>query len=165
MNRHYTTEEYYEKCKMIREVFPQAAITTDVIVGFPKETEDEFEKTEEFLKKIAFAEMHIFKYSKRAGTIAAKMDGQVKEEVKTVRSDRLIGLGLELRTDFVRQFVGTSVDVLVEEMVNIDGKLYLVGHTKEYVKVAFEGEVKLINTVVKVEVNKILKNEILLANM
>ena len=165
MNRHYTTEEYYEKCKMIREVFPQAAITTDVIVGFPKETEDEFEKTEEFLKKIAFAEMHIFKYSKRAGTIAAKMDGQVKEEVKTVRSDRLIGLGLELRTDFVRQFVGTSVDVLVEEMVNIDGKQYLVGHTKEYVKVAFEGEVKLINTVVKVEVNKILKNEILLANM
>ena len=165
MNRHYTTEEYYEKCKMIREVFPYAAITTDVIVGFPGETEEEFEKTEIFLNKVSFAEMHIFKYSKRAGTIAAKMDNQIREEVKTIRSDRLISLGESLRADFIGKFIGESVDVLVEEMIDMDGKQYLVGHTKEYVKVAFEGENSLINTIVTVMVKKNLKNEILLANM
>ncbi len=165
MNRHYTPEEYYEKCQMIRRVFPQAAITTDVIVGFPKESDEEFTTTKKFLEQVAFAEMHIFKYSKRAGTVAAKMDGQVREEIKTVRSDELIALGEKLRGLFVDQFVGSTVDVLVEEQVWIDGETYLTGHTKEYVKVAFKGDENIINTIVPVNVTKILKNEILLANI
>lgn len=163
MNRHYTPEEYLEKCQMIRKVFPKAAITTDVIVGFPGESEEEFVATKKFLEKVAFAEMHIFKYSKRAGTVAAKMENQIREEIKTTRSDELIALGDNLRASFINQFIGNNVDVLVEEEVQIDGETYLTGHTKEYVKVVFKGDEELINAIVSVNVTKKIKNEILLA--
>ncbi len=163
MNRHYTPGEYLEKCKMIRKVFPMAAITTDVIVGFPGESDEEFITTREFLEEVAFAEMHIFKYSKRAGTVAAKMEGQIREEIKTDRSDELIALGGRLRGLFVDQFVGMKVDVLVEEQIDIDGEKYMTGHTKEYVKVVFKADETVVNTIVKVDVTKSLNNEILLA--
>ncbi|MBQ9701128.1 MAG: tRNA (N(6)-L-threonylcarbamoyladenosine(37)-C(2))-methylthiotransferase MtaB [Lachnospiraceae bacterium] len=165
MNRHYTPGEYLEKCKMIRKVFPMAAITTDVIVGFPGESDEEFITTREFLEEVSFAEMHIFKYSKRAGTVAAKMDGQIREEIKTDRSDELIALGARLRGLFVDQFVGMNVDVLVEEQIDIDGEKYMTGHTKEYVKVIFKADEAVVNTIVRVDVTKNLNNEILLANI
>ena len=120
MNRHYTTKEYLDRCEKIRKVFAKAAITTDVIVGFPGETEEEFSKTEEFLTEVAFAEMHIFKYSKRQGTKAAAMENQIKEEIKIVRSDKLISLGESLREKYVKSFVNEDVKVLVEEETQIE---------------------------------------------
>ena len=135
MNRRYTPGEYYEKCCLIRKIYPNAAITTDVIVGFPGETAEEAEETEAFLKKVNFAEMHIFKYSMRNGTVAAKMPCQVPEPVKNERSARLIKLGEELTADFAARFVGTVQKVLFEEQISFDGKSYWSGYTAEYVKV------------------------------
>ena len=134
MNRHYTTEEYEARCQILRRYFENPAITTDVIVGFPGETESEFEKTRAFLEKIGFYEMHIFKYSRRAGTRADKMPDQVPEPVKTVRSDALLTLEKEMSIQYRRSFLGQETTLLLEEETEIDGKAYLVGHTKEYVK-------------------------------
>lgn len=134
MNRHYTSEEYYRGCEILRKYFKNPAITTDVIVGFAGETEEEFETTKEFLKKVNFYEMHVFKYSRRAGTRADKMPNQVPEPIKTKRSAELLALEAEMSKNYRASFLGTETDVLLEEPITIDGKRYMIGHTKEYVK-------------------------------
>ena len=165
MNRHYTAAQYLEKCQLIREYYRFAAITTDVIVGFPGETEEEFETTKAFLEKVAFAEMHIFKYSKRQGTKAAKMENQVKEEVKAIRSDILIELGERLREEYVNGFEDIDVEVLIEESVTIDDKTYMTGHTREYVKVIMDISEEYVGEIVQAVIKGRRKNQILLANM
>ena len=140
MNRHYTTEDYLRRCEILRKYFKRPAITTDVIVGFPGETEEEFDITEKYLEKVHFYEMHVFKYSRRAGTKAAAMPDQIPEQIKGVRSDRLLALEQKMSEEFRKGFIGEKVSVLFEEMITVDGKEYLVGHTPEYVKAALPKE-------------------------
>lgn len=153
MNRRYTSEEYYEKCMLLRKYFAHPALTTDVIVGFPGETEEEFEKSKAFIDKVDFYETHIFKYSKREGTKAAVMDNQIPEQIKTARSNELLELGQKKRIKYEEQFVGTTVQVLMEEQVEIGGETYQVGHTKEYVKVALKTGENLQNQLVDVQID------------
>lgn len=134
MNRHYTCEEYKERCQILRRYFEQPAITTDVIVGFPGETDEEFRQTKEFLKTIRFYEMHVFKYSRRAGTRADRMPDQVPEPVKTERSAGLLSLEAEMSREYRSSFLGKTEEILLEEPVEINGQRYMIGHTKEYVK-------------------------------
>ena len=115
MNRHYTPEEYYEKCKLLRAAFENPAITTDVIVGFPGETDEEFDKTRQFLEKVHFYEMHIFRYSRRKGTRADKMENQIPEEIKAQRSGILSSLESQMTKEFRTKWTGTCVKVLLEE--------------------------------------------------
>ena len=140
MNRHYTTEDYLRRCEILRKYFKRPAITTDVIVGFPGETEEAFDITEKYLEKVHFYEMHVFKYSRRAGTKAAAMPDQIPEQIKGVRSDRLLALEQKMSEGFRKGFIGEKVSVLFEEMITVDGKEYLVGHTPEYVKAALPKE-------------------------
>ena len=165
MNRHYSAAEYYEKCQLIRKYYSMAAITTDVIVGFPGETDEEFNTTEKFLEQVAFSEMHIFKYSKRKGTKAAVMENQVREEIKTVRSDKLISLGERLREKYIDSFKDMEAEVLIEEPMVIDGKKYMTGHTREYVRVVIDISEEYVGEIVPVILKGRIKNEILLANM
>ena len=153
MNRRYTSEEYYEKCMLLRKYFAHPALTTDVIVGFPGETEEEFEKSKAFIDKVDFYETHIFKYSKREGTKAAVMDNQIPEQIKTARSNELLELGQKKRIKYEEQFLGTTVEVLMEEQIKIDGENYQVGHTKEYVKVALKTEANLQNKLVDIQID------------
>ena len=136
MNRHYTPEQFYAGVELLRKTFEHPAITTDVIVGFPGETEEEFEITRAFLEKVRFYEMHVFKYSKRKGTRAAVMEHQIPEPVKTQRSNVLIAMDEKDTTIFREYYLGKEVEVLFEEKKEIGGKEYWIGHTKEYVKVA-----------------------------
>ena len=152
MNRRYTSEEFYEKCEILRKYFEKPALTTDVIVGFPQETEEEFETTYEFLKKICFYETHIFKYSKREGTKAAVMQGQILEQIKAKRSARLIELGEKNRRAYEESFLGKTVEVLVEEKSDVNGKEMWTGHTKEYMKIALESEKNLQNCILNVQI-------------
>ena len=140
MNRRYTTEEYEKGYQILRKYFDRPAITTDVIVGFPQETEEEFAQTVEFLKRIHFYEMHVFKYSRRAGTRAADMPGQLTENQKGQRSDVLLKLDQEMSLEYRKSFLGEEKEVLMEEKIVIDGTEYLVGHTREYVKAAIPWE-------------------------
>ena len=141
MNRRYDTEEYEVCCKNLRTAFDNPAITTDVIVGFPGETEEEFEVTRDYLERIHFYEMHVFKYSKRQGTRAASMPDQVPEDEKSRRSDILLALDDEMSKEYRLSCLGAEKEVLLEEKVTIDGRDYMIGHTKEYVKavVPYEG--------------------------
>lgn len=152
MNRRYTSEEFYEKCEILRKYFEKPALTTDVIVGFPQETEEEFETTYEFLKKICFYETHIFKYSKREGTKAAVMQGQIPEQIKAKRSARLIELGEKNCRAYEESFLGKTVEVLVEEKSDVNGKEMWTGHTKEYMKIALESEKNLQNCILNVQI-------------
>ncbi len=160
MNRRYTTEEYYAKTELLRQYFPGCAITTDVIVGFPGETEEEFDTTKAFLAQVGFFEMHIFKYSRRKGTRADKMPNQVLEEVKNRRSNELLELEREQSNAFRSAYIGKKVKVLLEEEKEMNEKRYWLGHTGEYVKVATEGEYAP-NMLVEVEVKGFLTEEIL----
>ena len=153
MNRRYTSAEYYEKCCILRKYFDNPALTTDVIVGFPGETEEEFRESLEFVDTVNFYETHIFKYSRRAGTKAADMDGQVSEQIKTRRSARMIAMGEQKRRAYEEGFIGKEVEVLVEEPAEIDGKVMQVGHTKEYIKIALDRKENLKNCVVKVQID------------
>ena len=164
MNRHYTPDMYYERCKLIRKYFDNPAITTDVIVGFPGETPENFEECRRFLEKVDFSEMHIFKYSKRQGTIAAKMPMQVDDSIKAERSDVLLKLNEELNRKYKSLFVGKTTEVLIEEKVVIDDLEYQTGYTKEYVKVGVMAEKDLTGTIVKVTIIKNM-DEILLAQL
>lgn len=148
MNRRYTCEEYRQGCRILRKYFEHPAITTDVIVGFPGETEEEFEATRAFLQEIAFFEVHIFKYSRRQGTRAAVMANQVPEEVKTARSDCLFADTAKLSRNFMDWYAGKRVEALMEEPIFIEGKRYFTGYTPEYVKVALETEEELTNQMV-----------------
>ncbi len=164
MNRHYTAGEYFRSVQYLREEFDCPAITTDVIVGFPGETEEEFAATREFLEKICFYEMHVFKYSKRAGTRAAVMPNQVPDQVKTVRSNELLAMEKRQSKEFRGRYIGKSVNVLLEERKTIDGTEYFLGHTTDYVKVAIPTEEALqANEVITVRAEEFLTDEILLA--
>jgi len=149
MNRKYTTAEFLQSCELLRRYFSHPAITTDVIVGFPGETNQEFEKTKEFLRKVHFYEMHVFKYSKREGTKAASMPNQVPEQEKAVRSEQLISLANEMSEEFCSYYMGKEVEVLMEEPFEFEGRNYFLGHTKEYVKVAAETKTDVTNTFVR----------------
>ena len=152
MNRRYTAEEYYEKCELLREVFDHPALTTDVIVGFPGETEEEFRESKAFLEKVAFYETHIFKYSRRQGTKAAEMKDQVPEPVKTERSNQLIALGKVNKKAFEDRLIGQTVEVLMEEEIQRDSETWQIGHTREYVKVGRKTEENLANQLINVEI-------------
>ena len=152
MNRRYTSAEYYEKCRILRKYFDNPALTTDVIVGFPGETEEEFQESLAFVDKVDFSETHIFKYSKREGTKAARMEDQIDEQVKAQRSAAMIELGLKKKEAYERSFIGKTVEVLVEEDEVYEGKTVQAGHTKEYIKIALESEENLKNTIVKVQI-------------
>jgi len=147
MNRHYTASEYLEGAELLRKYFFQAngcmpALTTDVIVGFPGETQEEFEECRAFLEKTKFYETHIFKYSKRKGTRAAVMEGQLTEAVKGERSRILLALNAKNKAAYINEIVdlGHTCELLVEEKISIDGMEYQVGYTKEYIRAAFKSE-------------------------
>ena len=162
MNRRYNAAEYQACCEILREEFDNPAITTDVIVGFPGETEEEFAETERFLKAIHFYEMHIFKYSRRAGTRAADMPDQVPEGTKSVRSDILLALEKQQSLEYRGRFLGTEEEILLEEPIEIDGIKYMMGHTRQYVKGAVPYEEGLKNKTVKGIFTKALNEEVLL---
>ena len=147
MNRKYTTKEYERGCELLRKYFVHPAITTDVIVGFPGETEEEFEQTKAYLEHIHFYEMHIFKYSKRKGTRAAVMPDQIDEQIKAARSEKLIALGHDMSKEFRKFYIGKNEEVLFEEKAVIGDKEYFVGYTKEYVKVAKKTDENLENQI------------------
>lgn len=155
MNRKYNTEEYYEGCVKLREVFDNPAITTDVIVGFPGETEEDFLETRKFLEKVHFYEMHIFKYSRRKGTVADRMEGQVDEKVKTQRSAILLELENKMSKEYRQQHIGKTEEVLIEEIISENGKDYFMGFTPDYIRVKIACDTALdnseyINTIKKV---------------
>ena len=159
MNRHYTTALYLEKCDLLRQYFDRPALTTDVIVGFPGETEEEFAETERFLEKVHFSDMHIFKYSKRHGTKAADMPDQVNPQIQTVRSEKLIALGEKMKDDFLEACKDQEQLVLIEEEAEINGRKYMTGHSKNYIRCAFESDGLVANMVIKATINSKLNEE------
>ena len=163
MNRKYTCSEYMEGCETIRKYYEDAAITTDVIVGFPEESDEEFEVTKKYLRDVNFAQMHIFKYSKREGTVAAANKNQVDDRVKSARSDVLIKLGREMHLEFMNKYLGKKVPVLFEEIIKVDSVEYYMGHTMEYLKVAVKTDKNLQNQILEVEITQVLNDEIVLA--
>lgn len=154
MNRRYSAEEYFEKCELLRKYFDNPALTTDVIVGFPGETEEEFEESRAFVDKVNFYETHIFKYSRREGTKAAVMKDQIPEQEKAKRSAVMIEMGQKKQADFEKSFAGKQVEVLVEEKVQMEGTEYWIGHTKEYMKVALQSENNLENQLLTITLNQ-----------
>ena len=162
MNRHYTTEEYAAGCEILRRYFDNPAITTDVIVGFPGETEEEFEETKAFLERIGFYEMHIFKYSRRAGTRADRMPDQIPEQVKSVRSEILLKLEKQMSKAYRESFLGRNKTVLLEEKTEINGREYMIGHTMEYVKAVVPYEENLKNKMAEGVLKGVLNDDVLL---
>ena len=159
MNRHYTTALYLEKCGILRQYFDRPALTTDVIVGFPGETEEEFAQTESFLETVHFSDMHIFKYSKRRGTKAADMPNQIDPQIQSVRSEKLIALGERMKDDFLEACKDQEQIVLIEEETEIDGTKYMTGHSKNYIRCAFEMDGLVPNMVIKGTINSKLNEE------
>lgn len=163
MNRRYTAEEYAEKCALIRKYYPAPALTTDVIVGFPKESEEDFQESYEFVENIRFYETHIFKYSRRQGTKAAAMEGQITEAVKGVRSDKMLELHDRRAREYEESMKDKYLEVLLEEEVEIDKKAYYLAHSREYIKVAVEKTEKLkVNDLLTVKTGGFLEEHILL---
>lgn len=164
MNRRYSAAEYREKCEMIRRYYPSPALTTDVITGFPGETEEDFRESFEFVKSIHFYETHIFKYSRRQGTKAASMDGQLTEAVKAQRSEILLKLNEQRETEYEEAMLGKELEILLEEEIELDGRSFLLGHSREYIKTAVEKKEGLkINDLVKAKAVRLMENHILLA--
>ena len=159
MNRHYTTALYLEKCGILRQYFDRPALTTDVIVGFPEETEEEFAQTERFLETVHFSDMHIFKYSKRRGTKAADMPNQIDPQIQSVRSEKLIALGERMKDDFLEACKDQEQIVLIEEETEIGGTKYMTGHSKNYIRCAFEMDGLVPNMVIKGTINSKLNEE------
>ncbi len=165
MNRHYSAGEYFNCVENLRKAYVHPAITTDVIVGFPGETEEEFEETRKYLDVLNLYEMHVFRYSVRKGTRAAGMKNQVPEPLKAKRSDVLLAMEQRQSKEFREFYVGAEVEVLYEEAKEIDGKIYQIGHTKEYVKVAKQTEEDLTNVICREKIEGFLKDDILLARL
>ena len=161
MNRRYDTREYYEKVQILRRYFMEPALTTDVIVGFPGETAEEFEQTMKFLDKIQFFEIHVFKYSRRKGTRADTIPNQLTEAVKTERSTRLIAEQNCKSRAYRERLIGKEIEVLIEESRTIEDRVYQIGHTKEYVKAAVMTKEDLTNCIVKGFALRMLTDEIL----
>lgn len=165
MNRRYDSNEYAMRCALLRKYFENPALTTDVIVGFPMETEEDFEKSYGFVKNIHFYETHIFKYSRRQGTKAAAMEGQLTESVKAKRSDVMLALHEQRAKEYEQSMLGKTLEVLLEEEIQIEGCSYYVGHSKEYVKVAVEKENGLdVNQIVSVKAERFIENHLLLGS-
>ncbi|WP_202711161.1 tRNA (N(6)-L-threonylcarbamoyladenosine(37)-C(2))-methylthiotransferase MtaB [Sporosalibacterium faouarense] len=160
MNRKYTTGEYKEIVNIIRKYMPNVAITTDIIVGFPGETEEEFKKTYEFVKDIKFTKIHVFKYSPRTGTPAAKYKNQIDGNIKNERSHVLIELGERLTNEFISNLIGETVEVLFEDNSN-DEKGYIEGYTTNYIKTLAKGDDREKETIQKVKVNGVDDENIL----
>ena len=152
MNRRYTAEEYYEKCEILRKYFCDPALTTDVIVGFPGESEEEFAQSRDFIDRVSFYETHVFKYSRREGTKAASMEGQVTEQVKACRSNELIELGRRKQAEYEDALIGTVQEILVEEEIWHEGERYQTGFTREYVKIGQKMSGNMANQIVNVEI-------------
>jgi threonylcarbamoyladenosine tRNA methylthiotransferase MtaB len=165
MNRRYSAEDYLDRVELLKRSFEHPAFTTDVIVGFPGETDQEFAETMEFVKKVGFSHIHVFKYSKRAGTKAAVMPDQVNEEVKNYRSNELISLAERMSEEYKALFMGKIEKILIEEEIIVEGKKYQIGHNERYQKLAVEFEQDLTNTVVQVRVYKNLTEEIMLCEI
>ena len=162
MNRRYSAQEYAEKCELIRKFYPAPALTTDVIVGFPQETEEDFEESYEFVKKIHFYETHIFKYSRRHGTKAASMDGQLTEAAKAQRSDRMLELHEIRAREYEEAMIGKKMELLLEEEIEIDGRPWYVGHSKEYVRaVISKTDAHRVNDLVTVKAVAFVRDHIL----
>jgi threonylcarbamoyladenosine tRNA methylthiotransferase MtaB len=165
MNRKYSAEEYLEGCRLLRKYFKNPALTTDVIVGFPQESEEEFEQSYKMIESVEFYETHIFKYSRRQGTRAAEMEGQVDEAVKTERSHKLIQLGKEKKQKYMKSFLGQQVEILFEETAKIQGEEYWIGYTKEYLKVAAKSKENLENRIVLGKVERFIEEGIFICSI
>ena len=162
MNRRYSAQEYAEKCELIRKFYPAPALTTDVIVGFPQETEEDFEESYEFVKKIHFYETHIFKYSRRHGTKAASMDGQLTEAAKAQRSDQMLELHEIRAREYEEAMIGKKMELLLEEEIEIDGRSWYVGHSREYVRaVISKTDAHRVNDLVTVKAVAFVRDHIL----
>jgi len=161
MNRRYTAAEFLDKTMLIRKYFKHPAITTDIIVGFPGESEEEFAVTCDFVDRVKFYETHIFKYSKRKGTVAASMPGQLTEAQKAARSDVLEEKNEQHSMEFRNELLGEQVQILTEETKEIDGQIYTVGHSMDYVMMAIEGEYNS-NQLVSGSVEGFIRNDIML---
>lgn len=163
MNRHYNTKEYVEKCNLIRSIYENPAITTDIIVGFPGESDEDFETTVQFAKDVGFSQIHVFKYSKRSGTVAANMPNQIDEKVKTLRSEELIATGNVLTQSYRKNLIGKKEELLLEEEKVIKDRQYIVGHTKNYVPVVIEKRDFNPGEIVNVTIKDFINTEIMLA--
>jgi threonylcarbamoyladenosine tRNA methylthiotransferase MtaB len=161
MNRHYTPGEYFQSLEYLRSTFEHPAITTDVIVGFPGETESEFQETYRFLEKANLYELHVFPYSRRKGTIAANMTGQVPSKIAKARSTKLMALSDAQAKAYRSYYIGHEVPVLFEENKELGGDTYCIGHTPHYVKVGVKASINLVNTIQNVEISGFLTDEIL----
>jgi len=163
MNRHYTVAEYYESVLALRKYFDDPAITTDVIAGFPGETDEEFGETLAFVRKVGFADMHIFKFSPRKNTKAAKMEGRVPEEIKTERSAKLIDTQIAMTGEYMKRHIGRTEQVLIEEQQVIFGKKYMIGHTPDYIMTAVSSDSLSPGDVAELRLTGILTEEIMKA--
>ncbi len=150
MNRKYTKAEYFDKIKELREIKPNLSITTDIIVGFPSETEEDFQEILDFVQLVHFQELHVFPFSKRDGTLAANMDGQVDGLIKKDRVNRLISLSEKLVLDYATQNVGMTLSVIPESYENG----YLIGHSENYLLLRFKGNKESKGTIVPVVLTK-----------
>ena len=159
MNRRYDTEQFYDRCRILRKYYEKPAITTDIIAGFPGETQEEFECTRAFVDRVDFYETHVFKYSRREGTKAAVMDGQVPEQVKAERSHALIALGEEHKAAYLKYFEGKTLEVLFEEKVVKDGETWWMGHSREYIRAGVRCDENLENAVLQVQAGGAVDNE------
>lgn len=162
MNRRYRSGEYREHCELLREVYGNPALTTDVIVGFPQESEEEFRKSYDFVDSIRFYETHIFKYSRRQGTKAAAMDGQLTEAEKSFRSEKMIELHHRHAGDYEKSMLGKNLEVLIEEEYTKDGRTWYLGHSREYIKTAVpKSEAYGVNDIVSVKAEGFLEEHIM----
>ena len=162
MNRRYRSGEYRERCELLREVYENPALTTDVIVGFPQESEEEFQKSYDFVDGIHFYETHIFKYSRRQGTKAAAMDGQLTEAEKARRSEKMIEMHHRHAKDYERSMLGKELEVLIEEEYTKDGQIWYLGHSREYIKTAVpKSENYGVNDIVRVKAESFLEEHIM----
>lgn len=160
MNRHYTTEDYLNRCQILRKAFRNPAITTDVIVGFPGESSEDFQVTKEYLKNVQFYEMHVFKYSKRNGTRAAVMPDQIPESIKGERSNELLCLEKEMSLEYRKSWLGSRIEVLMEEEYWWNDVHYMIGHTREYVKAAVPFEEGLKGVVIEGTLMEMMNDEV-----
>ena len=161
MNRRYTSTEYAEKCTLLRKYFDNPALTTDVIVGFPMETEEEFRMSRDFVDSIHFYETHIFKYSRRHGTKAAARDGQLTESQKAIRSDEMLALNEKHSREYEEAMLGRELEILLEEEIEMNGEQWYLGHSKEYIKAVLKKQPQYgINDIVRVTADGFLENHI-----
>jgi len=160
MNRHYSTEDYLNRCQLLRRAFKNPAITTDVIVGFPGESSEDFQMTKDYLKNVQFYEMHVFKYSKRNGTRAAGMPDQIPESIKAERSNDLLSLEKDMSLEYRKSWLGSRVEVLMEEEYWWNDVHYMIGHTREYVKAAVPFEEGLKGVVIEGTLMEMMNDEV-----